>query len=194
MGDEKLKEFNLIGGTALALKIGHRSSIDIDLFTSQSFNAITIANYLSERFNAQRIITLKNAVFCFIADVKIDLIAHQYPLIKPVENIEGIRMLSLEDIGAMKLHAIVNNGTRLKDFVDFYFLLERLPLEEMLRHYEKKYPETNTVMAKTALMYHNDIDFTVPIALIHGKIEWRVIKGRIEKALKNPNRVFATKK
>jgi len=50
-------------------------------------------------------------------DVKVDFISHQYPLIKPVEVNEGIRMLSLEDIGAMKLHAIVQNGSRLKDFI-----------------------------------------------------------------------------
>ncbi len=150
-----------------------------------------MAGYLSSKFNAQRITTLKNAVFCYIEDIKIDLISHQYPLIKPIEFVEGIRMLSLEDIGAMKLHAIVNNGTRLKDFVDFYFLLERMPLQKILQDYETKYAETNTtLMAKTALLYHNDIDFTVPVMLINHKIEWPAIKERIEDAIKYPLRIF----
>jgi hypothetical protein len=132
MADEQLRGFNLIGGTALALKIGHRASIDIDLFANDNFNAIGIADYLSSKYYAKRISILKNAVFCYIDDIKIDLISHQYPLIKPVEIIDGIRILSLQDIGAMKLHAIVNNGTRLKDFVDFYFLLEKIPLQNLL--------------------------------------------------------------
>ena len=190
MADEQLSAFNLIGGTALALKIGHRASIDIDLFTSAAFIAADIANHLSLKYNAQRVTVLKNAVFCFIEEIKIDLIAHQYPLIKPVELTGDIRMLSLADIGAMKLHAIVNNGTRLKDFVDFYFLLEKMPFQEMLLAYEEKYAETNTVMAKTALLYHNDIDFSVPILLLDQKIEWDLIKTRLEKAVKYPQRVF----
>jgi hypothetical protein len=108
----------------------------------------------------------------------------------PVELIDGIRMLSLHDISAMKLHAIVNNGTRLKDFIDFYFLLERLPLQSILSGYEIKYAETNTIMAKNALLYHEDIDFSVPIIPIGQKIKWTAIKKRIEQALKYSTKVF----
>ncbi len=190
MADEELGEFNLIGGTALALKIGHRESIDIDLFCNSSFNAAWIAEYLSHKYSAQRVNNLKNAVFCFIEDVKIDLIAHQYPLLRPVELVEGIRMLSLNDIAAMKLHAVVNNGTRLKDFADIYFLLERLAMSDILRDYEIKYAETNTIMARTALLYHNDIDFNVPIAYITNKIEWSLINARINEALNKPDKLF----
>jgi hypothetical protein len=80
MADGQLNGFNLIGGTNLALKIGHRMSIDIDLFANESFDAMAIGSYLAEKYDAQRVTTLKNAVFCYIQDVKIDLISHQYPL------------------------------------------------------------------------------------------------------------------
>lgn len=53
---------------------------------------------------------IKNGLFGFINDIKIDLIAHQSPLIQPLQETEEIRMASLQDIGAMKLHAIVQNG------------------------------------------------------------------------------------
>ena len=81
MADVELKEFNLIYGTALALKIGHRASIDIDLFCTTNFNSVGIAAHLFKKYNAERMSCLKNDVFCFIEDVKIDMIDHQYPQI-----------------------------------------------------------------------------------------------------------------
>ena len=105
---------------------------------------------------------------------------------------DSVRMLSFNDIAALKLQAVVNNGTRLKDFVAIYFLLERLPMTAMLHDYEMKYVETNTIMAKTALLYHNDIDFTVPIAYRSNKIKWAKIAARISGALITPNELFPT--
>ena len=113
--------------------------------------------------------TINNGLFGFINKIKIDLIAHQYPLIHPVEDMEGIRMASLEDIGGMKLHAIVQNGTRYKDFIDMYFLLERQSLQSFTEAYEKKYfPDSSIDIAKKGLTYFNDIDYTVPVKLIKG--------------------------
>src|SRR5690349_3583153 len=81
MADEKFKAFNLVGGTALALMIGHRISVDIDLFSTTAFNAPQLGDHLTTNYNVQEVQILKNGVFCYVNDVKIDLIAHQYPLI-----------------------------------------------------------------------------------------------------------------
>lgn len=124
MVDDELAAFYLVGGTALSLKIGHRKSIDIDLFTHKDFNAQKIGKHLESAYHPSAIRVIKNGVFAIIDDVKVDVIAHQYPLIENVEKAEGIRMVSLIDIGAMKLNAIHGNGTRLKDFIDMYKLLE----------------------------------------------------------------------
>jgi Nucleotidyl transferase AbiEii toxin, Type IV TA system len=129
--DSNFDSFNLVGGTTLALKIGHRKSIDIDLFTTSDFDAQEIFKYLVTTFNATRVQAINNGVFCFIDGVKLDLLAHKYPLVEDLEIIEDIRMVSLKDIGAMKLNAIFNNGTRLKDFVDIYVLLEIFSLKEL---------------------------------------------------------------
>src|SRR5688500_11434275 len=102
MADEKFNDFNLVGGTALALKIGHRRSVDIDLFTAKNFDAGAIAGHVKSAYNAESVHTIKNGVFCFIDDVKVDLVAHKFPLVKEVENVAGVRMNSLLDIGAMK--------------------------------------------------------------------------------------------
>jgi len=129
MDDEKLNDFNLVGGTALSLLIGHRLSIDIDLFTGRDFDAQQMLHQLKDNHGADTGSFTKNAVFTFIDDIKIDVIAHKYPQIKPVETIEGVRLASIEDIGAMKLHAILQSGSRIKDFIDIYFLLEHHPLD-----------------------------------------------------------------
>jgi len=128
MADENLKEFRLVGGTALALIIGHRISIDIDLFTDKPFDAEKLGSILTAKYKLDSLETDRNTINCFIDDVKVDCIAHCYPWIKPIQEIEGIRMASLEDIAAMKLNAIVQDGSRMKDFIDIYMLLEQQSL------------------------------------------------------------------
>lgn len=191
MADEKLVSFNLVGGTALALMTGHRKSIDIDLFTTTDFDAPEISSHLTTTYSVTRIQTITNGVFCLIDGVKLDLLAHKYPLVEDLETVEGIRMVSLKDIGAMKLNAIYNNGTRLKDFVDMYALLENFSLHELLQASEKKYPENNTSMVKNALLHHEDIDFTVSIDYTGKEINWPAIADRLQKAFHNPLMIFS---
>lgn len=190
MADGNFDSFNLVGGTALALKIGHRKSIDIDLFTTSDFNAQEISSYLTTTFNATRVQTINNGVFCFINGVKLDLLAHKYPLVENLEIVEGIRMVSLKDIGAMKLNAIFNNGTRLKDFVDIYALLELFSLKELTDASERKYPENNISMVRQSLLHHEDIDFTVGIDYTGKEVKWSAIAGRLKEAFHNPYKTF----
>ena len=86
MADEKFNDFNLVGGTALALKIGHRKSVDIDLFTSKDFDSGAIGAHLVANYNAQSLRAIKNGVFSFVNDVKVDLVAHKFPLVRDVEK------------------------------------------------------------------------------------------------------------
>jgi hypothetical protein len=99
-------------------------------------------------------------------------------------------MLSLEDFGAMKLHAIVQNGVRLKDFVDMNYLLEHKPLGELLKVYELRYPESNTHIAQQALLYHSDINFSFKVDLIKDKMDWEKIDRRLREAVANPSKTF----
>lgn len=190
MADNKLGDFNLVGGTALSLMIGHRKSIDIDLFTTKDFNSAEIANHLTSAYNAISVQAIKNGVFCFINDIKIDVLAHQYPLVGNLEVIEDIRMVSLLDIGAMKLNAIYNNGTRLKDFVDMYALLQYFSLHEIFQGFEQKYPDINISIVKNALLYHQEIQFLEPIDYSGPEIKWPVIADRLKKACADPHLTF----
>jgi Nucleotidyl transferase AbiEii toxin, Type IV TA system len=193
MADPELQTFYLVGGTALSLKMGHRKSIDIDLFTDKEFDAKRISESIISAYHPSNIRTLKNGIFCFIENVKVDVIAHQYPLINKVEEAEGIRMLSLQDIGAMKLNAIHGNGTRLKDFIDVYVLLEHLPLQDLLLACEYKYVDISKGMAKNALLYHNDIEFSEKLDFIGPELKWEVVVERLKRAVVQPKIVFKNK-
>lgn len=190
MTDDTFREFNLVGGTALALRIGHRRSIDIDLFSSSPFTALSLTNYLADKYKAADIRTLSNAVFCFVDDVKIDLIAHQYPLIGDIYQEEGIRMVSLEDIGARKLNAIYNSGQRLKDFVDLYYLLEIMSFDQLFRACYKKYPDLDLQMVKVTAQHFGDIDHDIPIYYIGQGVEWPDVAQRLNEGLRNPSKTF----
>jgi hypothetical protein len=190
MSDEKLKDFRLVGGTALSLCIGHRISIDIDLFTDQSFDAYLLKEYLEKTYNTDRLIAITNGVFGLIENIKVDLITHRYIWVKPVVELEGIRMASLEDIGAMKLHAIVQSGSRLKDYVDVYYLLERFSMNQLVSFYEEKYPESNRVLARNGLIYFDDIDFDIPVKLVNSDLNWKTMELRLKAAHLDRQTIF----
>ena len=187
----ELSDFNLVGGTSLALQIGHRNSIDIDLFTNQTFVTDDLIEVLQAYFSVE--VSSKkgtNNLFTFINDVKTDFIRHDYPLINAPQKEEGITFLSASDIAAMKLNAIVNSGKRLKDFVDIYFLLEHYSLDEMISFYGVKYPHMNKMIALKSLSYFDDIDPEMDPPKMKVRLPILKIKQRIEKAILNSNMRF----
>jgi len=190
--DPVLKEFVLVGGTALSLQLGYRKSIDIDLFSAKPFDAKAMREYLKEHYQGVDMGVLGNAVFSRIQGVKVDMIAHQYPWVDPVKEMEGIRMASTLEIGAMKMNAISNSGERLKDFIDMHFLLENHSLEQFTNAYAAKYKDANPNIAKNALLYHDQIDFAGDIHLLNRKFNWPDIAKRLRMAVANPKKVFPT--
>jgi hypothetical protein len=194
MRDERLSDFILAGGTNLALQIGHRKSIDLDLFAYKHFETDELSDYLRKQYKMQIDIQKEcDTIKGFIADVKIDLIAHIYPLfLNPIVE-ENIRMYSLPDITCMKLVAISDNGTRLKDFVDIAYLSTKMSLMDMLLAYEKKYSRPNYFHAAKGLSYFGDIDFKTTIDLCCGKpFEWKKIEQRIREMIKFETKIFDT--
>lgn len=194
LSDKEFQSFNLAGGTALSLQLGHRKSIDLDLFTDKDFDSKKLADHLINTYSAQSTGHLKNAVFCKVDNIKVDILAHQYPLINKVQVTDGVRMLSLEDIGAMKLNAILYNGTRLKDFVDMHRLLQHIPLHKLTEAFENKYPDVNAQMACNGLLYHQDINLKEKIDFIGKDILWEEIAVRLREAVANDRKVFKEQK
>jgi predicted nucleotidyltransferase component of viral defense system len=188
--DEFCQDFFLVGGTALALQMGHRFSIDLDLFSQKEFDNQLLEQHLQNKYNFTSDYIAKNTLKGFVTDVKIDFITHSYPLIHPIMIIDDIRIASLEDIGAMKLNAIAHNGTRQKDFFDLFFLLEKHPLHTFLEAYRFKYPQSNPLIALKALSYFEDIDFETEKPILRKKITFNTIKKRLVDAVKQPMRKY----
>ena len=190
MEDEFLENFFLVGGTALALQIGHRISIDFDLFTLTPFDEKEMLSSLEERYQFQMDFLSRNTLKGSIRGIKVDLITHKYPLVKPLIEIEHIRIAASEDIAAMKLNAITGNGTRLKDFIDIAYLSSSLTLSRMIDAYEEKYATRNPAMVIKALDYYNDINFNEPIEMLKEKYKWEDIKKRLGEMTLNPDKLF----
>jgi hypothetical protein len=186
----ELSEFYLVGGTALALLLGHRNSIDIDLFTTHSFDDKELFDMLTNCFDIKQIFSKKNTLLTYINSIKVDFISHQYEIIKPIIKEEGISMLSMEDICAMKLNAIVNSGQRLKDFIDLYYLLTQFSIKQMLGFYHQKYPNKNEVIALRAITYFDDIDPNIDPPKMIKQINIEQIKVRIIEAVLHSNKIF----
>lgn len=190
MNDSLLNNFFLVGGTALALQIAHRDSIDLDLFCKNPFDAASLLADLENKYNFKQNYISTNTLKGEIDDVKVDFIAHQYPNIEANLLIENVRMAALPDIAAMKLNAIVSNGTRLKDFIDIAYLSSLLSLNKMQVSYHEKYTNSNPLMIPKALTYFKDIDFNEPINLMVGKLKWQIIEKRLLAMVNNPSKKF----
>ena len=190
MDDEFLKDFVLVGGTALALQLGHRISVDIDLFSSSPFNENELADYLRTKYHFELDFISKNTLKGEIDGVQLDCIAHQYPWINSFNLVENIRLASFDDIAAMKLNAIAGDGTRIKDFIDIAFLSCKIPLNKMLDGYEMKY-NSNPIIPIKALAYFEDINFDEPIKMTHdSKLNWDEIEKRLKNMQDYPTRIF----
>ena len=185
-----LNSFYLVGGTALALQLGHRDSIDIDLFTQNNFTAAEIEDALKWKHDFTATLARNNTVLAVVDKVKTDFIKHDYPFILPPITEEGITYLSKEDITAMKLHAIIQSGKRLKDFIDIYFLLQHFSMDQMIGFFVKKYNYTNPLIALKAVTYFGDIDENIdPPKLLH-PLPLAAIKQRILEATQKPYITF----
>ena len=137
-----LSSFSLVGGTALALRYGHRSSVDLDLFYHQKFDQPQIVQDLKSEFGDKFLYKQEHThfgIFCFINEVKVDFVHFPHLPIKPFETIEQIRFYSLADIAAMKIQAILGRAKK-KDFYDLHELLQHFSLHQVIDWHYEKYP------------------------------------------------------
>ncbi|MHC1777702.1 MAG: nucleotidyl transferase AbiEii/AbiGii toxin family protein [Lentimicrobium sp.] len=179
-----LNGFYLVGGTALALNMGHRRSIDIDLFSNFDFNPAELLEQIHQDYSFQLFFTSANTIKGCIGSVNVDILAHRYKLLREPEMVHGAMLLSFPDIIAMKLNAISMSGQRSKDFIDIYYLLKSYTLENMMDFYKEKYDQQNRAFVLKSLIYFDDVDLSDWPALIENpKLKWADIKKRIEKVV-----------
>lgn len=185
-----LQNFRLVGGTALSLQLGHRKSIDIDMFSCNDFSAEEICHELIEKFKLSRLRAEGGIMIrTEINGVKVDIVDSKTPFIREIIFENGIRMASTEDIAATKIKMVCDpfSGRKTKkDLADISVLLDKYSLKQMVGFFKEKYP----IMAP----YEDDViikikDFSgaesceMP-AMIHD-ISWENIKQKIEKSFKS---------
>lgn len=177
-----LADFSLAGGTSLALRFGHRISVDLDFFTSLPFDNDTLVATLKRDFVVDDRRRGPTGVTAMVAGVKVDFVNYPYALLHPPETLEGIRLLSLSDVAAMKLSAVTNRGAR-KDFFDLYTLIEKLGLPHLLSCYQAKFPGAEPLMLLRSLCYFSDAENDdEPQSLIG--LHWAEVKQGVIAAVK----------
>lgn len=190
MEDNEFKEFALVGGTALSLLLGHRISIDIDLFSENPFSQDQLADYLRINYRFEPDFIANNTLKGEIHGIKLDILSHQYKWIDSFFISENIRLAGLKDLAAMKLNAVSGNGTRLKDFIDIAFLSTKMSFTKMLESYQIKY-QSNPVIPLKAIMYFDDILFDEPVKMTGNKpFVWKLIEQRLMQMQQNPDKIF----
>lgn len=185
-----MSSFNLVGGTALALRIGHRKSIDLYFFTKEEFSIVELREMLVEKYAMKVAFERGQTLKGFIDGIMIDCIRFNYPHIKDPDIIDGVRLESIPDIIAMKLDAISHNGTRIKDFIDIATLSTMYSLDEMLQFYLAKYPNSNVLMPVKSLVYFDDINFEESVIMTNEAFDWDKIAQRLVDMTNNPARVY----
>jgi hypothetical protein len=172
-----------VGGTALSLQLGHRISDDIDLFTRNNINKDEIFDYLNSKFyNKFQINNIQNIILQItINNIKVDFVKYDYNLIEDVKSEDGIRYLGKKDISAMKLMAVANRGDQAKDFIDIYYLLKEISLNDMFDYYRQKYNQNDISPIKRSLVYFDDITESnwSSIRLLKDKLSIKNIKNKI---------------
>jgi predicted nucleotidyltransferase component of viral defense system len=154
--------FYLAGGTALALQLGHRRSMDLDFFSETDEVHAHTRQELIQAFSARNAQVIENVdgdLLLLVNGVHTGFFSYVYPLLEPVWVVENIGLASLLDIGLMKLDAIIGRGSR-KDFYDLYMISQVISLNELLRAGERKYPQARDfqLMALEGLLQFDNAD------------------------------------
>lgn len=160
----KFEDFYLAGGTALALQIGHRISVDFDLFSEKEISKNLLAK-VKRVFDGKIIIPSVNnpdELTVFADDIKITFLKYPFPAINKFADCIGVKLLDTREIAATKAYTIGRRGT-LKDYVDLYFIVSGKisSLDEIMEMAKIKFAdEFNDRLFLEQLVYFNDIEET----------------------------------
>lgn len=152
-------DFYLAGGTGLALQLGHRDSVDFDFFNPKPFESNQFfEENIKTVFPAVKIIQSAQNTLSVIVDESVNLsfLSYQYPLINPLVKSEFFNIGSIADIGCMKLSAITSRSS-FKDYVDIYYVLQIIHLDQLLKYASEKYPSLDIMVILKSLVYFGDI-------------------------------------
>jgi hypothetical protein len=163
------RRFYLAGGTALALRLGHRRSVDLDFFSeADELERATRSEILRalDPLNPQTIEDTIGNLLLQAIDLHIGFFSYSYALLESPDPIENVAVASAVDIGLMKLDALISRGSR-KDFYDLYFIAQQISLADLLERGPIKYPHARDfeLMAIESMVLFENADQDLQPAL-----------------------------
>lgn len=179
----EFSEMRLVGGSALALQIGHRISVDLDLFGSVHTDELAISQSINEIGNSTILKKSPNIFIYKINNIKVDFVNYPFKWLDELIVEDDIRLAGKRDIAAMKLAAITGRGSK-KDFIDLYYLLREFSLREMLDFYRLKFPDASEFLVLKSLTYFGDCEGDETPRMFED-VFWTDIKRELEATINN---------
>lgn len=179
LGKDKFFEiFYLAGGSAVALHLGHRISVDLDFFTPKHFNVDSLGENLTKigKVNTEQMV--EDTFLGKLTDVKISFFRYPYPLLFKPTKLFNANIAHLLDIAVMKLDSISRRGSK-RDFIDLYFIIKetKKPLADIIDLLLKKYKGLNYNVTHLilSLAYFEDAEPEIVPKMLK-KISWDTVK------------------
>ena len=171
--------FYLAGGTALALQLGHRRSVDLDFFSETDEVRPEMHRQALRVLKAFHPTIVEQAwgnLLLIIENLRVGFFGYGYPLVTPPLQAEGVPLASLTDIGLMKMDALVTRASR-KDFYDLYAIAQRIPLRDLLDLAPVKYPSVRDFEAMVVryMVYFDRAEQEEPLSLLEA-VDWATVK------------------
>ena len=173
-----LDDFGLVGGTAIALQIGHRRSIDFDFATLNDLNGEKIRNKIRGQYTIESIlIDEANELSIVVNSVKLTFFKYPFPLDFAVKYKKSINMPDILSLAAMKAYAL-GRRAKWKDYVDLFFFFKKYSLNDLTSKASEIFrTEFNEKLFREQLSYFEDIDYSEEIDYLEGfEVSNQVVK------------------
>lgn len=175
--------YYLAGGTALALRIGHRKSIDLDYFSASPIDTGVLKEKINEIFSSAQVEILfeeKNTLWCMINGVKVSFISRLDPLLESPETDDYFRLAGIKDITVMKLRAVCGRE-EYKDFFDLACTAEKTDVRSWVLWWQEIYPKQDITSWVVALSAVDTIQ-RIPLEILEG-FKDKDVSGNIKRAV-----------
>lgn len=177
---KSLRDFTLVGGTALALQIGHRVSVDFDFFSNKELppDLLTRIESIFQNSPVKILLNTSGQLTTSVQGVNITFVRYPFPVLHPPIEFEGIKLAPVIEIAAMKAYALGRRATY-KDYVDLYFILaeKHCTLQELTDTAQRKYEDQfNARLFFEQLVYMRDVP-TMEIPFLRNAVRRETLEG-----------------
>jgi Nucleotidyl transferase AbiEii toxin, Type IV TA system len=168
--------FYLAGGTGLALRFGHRRSVDLDFFSRESFDEEALLASLKARFQPSVLSRAPQTLHLLLRDIRVSFIGYPYPLLFQPDRFASADVADARDIACMKLSAVSSRGSR-RDFVDLFVTAKEYSLEALLSLFVRKFAgiEYSRLHLLKSLTYFEDAEADPPLNML-SQTPWQEVK------------------